>query len=530
MSDIKRFGVMLDMSRNAVMRVGEIEKFILLVKKAGYDSVGLYLEDVYEIEGEQYFGYLRGKYTSAEIKEIDRFALDNGVELIPYIETLAHLNGLTRHRAYSDIFDIDDVLLIDEPKTYALIEKMFKTVSENFSSRVINIGFDEAYGAGRGKYLDKHGFCDRYELLIRHLNKVCGIAFKYGFKPHIWSDMFFRLACGEYAPADIPEPVKKAVPEGVGLAYWDYYHKDKEFYDKMFASHKSFGREIWFTGGAWSWFGFSPLAKQSLATMRPAMESVINSGVESVMIAMWGDGGKECSFFSLLHVLYAIRQYGYGNFDARKIKEGFKETFGLDFDGFMTLDLPNDMCEDSVAGDPVNPARVILYDDILSGVFEKNIAANSEIPYALFLEKAEKAKNDAGEFGYVFETVCRLLRLLAAKQRLGVDLRKAYKSGDRVKLKSLTDGIDGLIELVKDFHAAFRYQWFKENKPQGFEIQDARLGGLIMRLSTCKKRLSDYLDGSIDVIEELEEEILPQLDGKTLRSYSWSSIISENRI
>ncbi|MBO4594530.1 MAG: beta-N-acetylhexosaminidase, partial [Clostridia bacterium] len=105
-----------------------------------------------------------------------------------------------------------------------------------------------------------------------------------------------------------------------------------------------------------------------------------------------------------------------------------------------------------------------------------------------------------------------------------------YKSGDRVKLKSLTDGIDGLIELVKDFHAAFRYQWFKENKPQGFEIQDARLGGLIMRLSTCKKRLSDYLDGSIDVIEELEEEILPQLDGKTLRSYSWSSIISENRI
>ena len=530
MAEFKHFGVMLDMSRNAVMRVDEIEKFIFLVKKAGYDSVGLYLEDTYEIDGEPYFGYLRGRYTSAEIKEIDAFAKACGVELIPYIQTLAHLNALTRHRAYSDIFDLDDVLLVDEPKTYALIEKMFKTVAENFSSRVINIGFDEAYGAGRGKYLDKHGFCNRYEILSRHLNKVCEIAFRYGFKPHIWSDMFFRIACGEYAPTDIPESVKNSVPKGVGLAYWDYYHKDKEFYDKMFAAHKSFGREVWFAGGAWSWFGFSPLAKQSFATMKPAIKSVSDSGVENVTVTLWGDGGRECSFFSLLHVLYALRQYGYGNFDDEKIKKGFKETFGLDFDGFMSLDLPNDMCENFVIGDPINPARVILYNDILSGVFDANIAANPEIPYALFAEKIEKAKKGAGEFAYVFDTVCRLCRVLAAKQRIGLDIRAAYKSHDKEKLKGLADKLDAVAQSVKDLHAAFRYQWFKENKPQGFEIHDARLGGLILRISTCKTRVCDYVEGRIGKIEELEEEILPQLDGKTLRSYSWSSLIGTGRI
>lgn len=529
MAEFKHFGVMLDMSRNAVMRVDELKKMILLIKKMGYNCLGLYLEDTYEIEGEPYFGYLRGRYTAAEIKEIDSFALDNGIEVIPHVQTLAHLNCLTRHKDYSGIFDMNDVLLIDEPKTYELIDKMLKTISENFSSRTINIGFDEAFGVGRGKYLDKHGFCDRYEILMRHLEKVTEIALKYGLKPHMWSDMFYRIACNDYIPAEIPQKVKELVPEQVGLAYWDYYHKDKDFYDKMFESHKSFNRDVWFAGGAWSWFGYSPLAGQSFRTMQPAIESVIDNGIENVMITMWGDGGRECSFFSLIHVLYAIRQFGYGNFDMNSIKEGFKQTFGWDFDDFLTLDLPNDTCENFVMGDPITPARVILYNDLLLGIFDANIDSNPKIPYGIFADRIFNAMQNVGEYAYVFDTLYKLCKVLDVKQRLGIDLRVAYKNKDKNELKELTDKIDEIINLVKDFHSAFRFQWFKENKPQGFENFDVKLGGLIMRLSTCKMRLDDYLDGKTTLLEELEEDILPQLDGKTLRSYSWSSLVSMGR-
>lgn len=530
MADFKHFGVMLDMSRNAVMRVDEIKKFILLIKKMGYDTLGLYIEDTYEIDGEPYFGYLRGRYTCKELKEIDKFALENGIEVIPHIQTLAHLHALSRHRAYSSIFDMDDVLLIDEPKTYELIEKMFKTLSECFSSRIINIGFDEAFGVGRGKYLDKHGFCDRYEMLTRHLNKVCELAVKFGFNPHMWSDMFYRIACNDYIPADIPETVKKLVPEQVGLAYWDYYRKDKAFLDEMLKSHKSFNREVWFAGGAWSWLGHSPLQTQSFDTMQPAIKSVIDNGIEHVMITMWGDCGRECSFYSLIHILYAIRQYGYGNFDLDKIKDGFNKTFGLDFDAFSTLSLPNDMNENFHMADPINPARVILFNDLLLGIFDANIAVNDEIPYANYAKKIKEQKQSAGEFAYVFDTIYKLCKVLELKQRLGVDLRKAYKDKNVYYLKLLTNKIDDVILAVKDFHSAFSFQWFKENKPHGFEVFDVRLGGLAMRLSTCKMRLVEYIDGKIDKLEELEEEILPQLDGKTLRSYSWSGLVSAGRI
>ena len=530
MANFKHFGVMLDMSRNAVMRVDEVKNFITLIKKMGYNTLGLYIEDTYEIDGEPYFGYLRGRYTAKEIKEIDAFALANGIEVIPHIQTLAHLNTLTRHSVYSSVFDMNDVLLIDEPKTYDLIEKMLKTISENFSSRIINIGFDEAFGVGRGKYLDKHGFCDRYEMLTRHLQKVTDIATKFGFQPHMWSDMFYRISCNDYVPCEIPENVKELVPEQVGLAFWDYYHKDKTFYDDMFKSHQSFNREVWFAGGAWSWFGHSPLAGQSFATMKPAIESVLDNGIEHVMITMWGDCGRECSFYSLIHILYAIRQFGYGNFDMDEIKKGFNQTFGLDFDGFMSLDYPNDLSENFVMPDPMNPARVIMYNDILMGVFDTNISANPEIPYDIFAEKIGKAKENAGEFTYVFDTIHKLCKLLGAKYRLGIDLRTAYKQKDNAKLKELVEKVDLVTDLVKEFHSAFRYQWLKENKAQGFEVHDARMGGVIMRLDTCKMRVNDYLDGKIDKIEELEEEILPQLDGKTLRSYSWSGLVTTNRI
>ena len=198
MANYKRFGVMLDMSRNAVMKVEEVKHFIDVIKKFGYNALGLYLEDTYELEGEEYFGYLRGRYTVKELKEIDDYADKNGVEVIPYIQTLAHFTNLTRHQVYDDIIDIDDILLIDDPKTYELIDKMLKTCAQTFKTKNINIGMDEAFNVGAGKYLKKHGYCDRYQMLLRHLNKVVDITKKYGLTRYLFFCCFSLFSFETY--------------------------------------------------------------------------------------------------------------------------------------------------------------------------------------------------------------------------------------------------------------------------------------------------------------------------------------------
>ncbi|MCI8459751.1 MAG: beta-N-acetylhexosaminidase, partial [Clostridia bacterium] len=74
MNIYKRFGAMLDCSRNAVLNISAVKRLIDGLAKMGYNTLELYTEDTFEVEGEPYFGYLRGRYSGAEIKEIDAYA------------------------------------------------------------------------------------------------------------------------------------------------------------------------------------------------------------------------------------------------------------------------------------------------------------------------------------------------------------------------------------------------------------------------------------------------------------------------
>ena len=190
----RRMGTMLDCSRNAVMNVNSLKKWIDICAKIGFNTVLLYTEDTYEIPEEPYFGYLRGRYSQAEIKEVDAFAKERGVELIPCIQTLAHVNGIVRWPAFAPIIDTADILLAGEDRTYELIDRMFASVAASYSTKIVNIGMDEAHMIGRGRYYDLHGDTDKVKILIEHIKKVSGIGKKYGLTLLIWSDMFFRLA------------------------------------------------------------------------------------------------------------------------------------------------------------------------------------------------------------------------------------------------------------------------------------------------------------------------------------------------
>src|SRR5690606_4541998 len=142
---VERLTYMVDVSRNAVLKVETIKKLVEYLAFFGYSSLQLYTEDTFEMEDEPYFGYMRGAYTKQEIKEIETYAANFGLELVPCIQTLAHLNGIKRYGAYSGLFDTADILLVEDDKTYELIEKMIKTSHDNFGSKYINIGMDEAY-------------------------------------------------------------------------------------------------------------------------------------------------------------------------------------------------------------------------------------------------------------------------------------------------------------------------------------------------------------------------------------------------
>ena len=63
----EKLGVMIDCSRNAVLKMPAFQRMVDILSSLGYDYIRLYTEDTYEVEGEPFFGYMRGKYTAEEI-------------------------------------------------------------------------------------------------------------------------------------------------------------------------------------------------------------------------------------------------------------------------------------------------------------------------------------------------------------------------------------------------------------------------------------------------------------------------------
>lgn len=513
----KSLGVMLDMSRNAVMTLPALKKYFTIIKKMGYNTVFLYTEDTYEVDGEPYFGYMRGRYSKDEMKELDAFSSAMGIEVIPCIQTLAHLNGTLRWNQIP--IDCNDILLADDERTYELIDRMFSTLSQCFRTKRIHVGMDEAHMLGRGKHLDIHGYEPAASIIKRHLERVCKIAEKYGYEVMLWSDMFFRSWCGgkyyQENVVEVPKEIKDSLPKSVIPVYWDYYHQKEEEYDVMIENHNQLSKKTWFAGGVWSWSGFTPHNEFSFRMMGAAMRSCRKNGIKNIFMTMWGDDGAECSKFAMLPALMFVAEYAKGNEDMDSIKAKFKRIVGVDFDDYMKLDLPDDFrSEDERFSDgtlvPVNPSKYMLYSDYFNDFLDYTVVPGGNEKYKEYAAELAAAAKKYRRFAYLFNAAAKLCEALAVKYELGYKTRAAYEAGDKDALRALAENDYPAAEkLIKAFAVAFEKQWFTENKPCGFDVQDRRLGGIIYRTSACRKRILDYVNGRIEKIEELEEELLP---------------------
>lgn len=536
----KTFGTMLDCSRNAVMTAESVKRWVDLTAKLGCNTLHLYMEDTYEVDGQPYFGHLRGRYSKAELKQIDAYAAAHGMQVIPCIQTLAHVNALFHWPVYREIRDAADILLTGDERTYALVDGMFRTLRECLRTNIVNIGMDEADLLGLGKYLTLHGYRDRFSILMEHLRRVSEMAKKYDFELLMWGDMFFRLAGGDYFTnfnqnpelGEIPEEVRQLVPENIHLAYWDYFSRDRQSYERNIDAHNAIKSGSWFAGGLWTWAGFAPHNTFSIATMREAMKACHAKGVENVVMTMWGDNGAECSKFAVLPALFTVSQMAQDIDDVETIHANFEREFGIPFEDFRALDLIGTQNDSAEA--IYNPEKYLLYCDPFMGQFDNRVKSGDAAGYADCAARLA-VYADHAEYGYLFRSLRALCAFLSVKADLGIRTRAAYLSGDKKAAKALCTDYDAALKRLDAFYAAYEQQWMHENKPQGFDVVDLRIGGQRQRLLHCRDRLLAYAEGQLDRIEELEEPVLDccceeNADGQATRAIFWHEIASANVI
>ena len=520
--NFESIGYMADCSRNAVLNVETVKKLVRVLSMLGYNELQLYMEDTYEVDNEPMFGYLRGRYTKLEMKEMNDYAQKYDVELVPCIQTLAHLNQIKRWTQYGDCFDCNDILLCGDERVYQLIENIFSTLADCFTSRKIHLGMDEAHMLGRGNYLTKNGHHNPVEVFISHLSKVTSIAERYGFKPMIWGDMFYRLLNdGAYyensGKVQFDESVIKSLPKNVELVYWDYYSTQKEHYNQMFSSYAQFENEIRFASGVWKFVGWVPHNTYAMHTIDACMPAVHTHKIRRIMTTGWGDDGAECSTFAALPTL------AYFSLKAllktqEEIENEFFALTGYTFKEFMRVDELHAAFSESPTKNPITFTKNVLYNDLFMGYLDKLYEGEYKGRFQKVVSDLESVKN--GKYSYIFETFIGLGKTLDKKYDLGIRIRAAYEKQDRRGLEEAVQEIDKILNELEGFYQSFRAQWYIENKPQGFEVQDIRLGGLILRLKNCQRTLRDYLNNRITKIPELEEKLLKEaLGGATISTF-----------
>ena len=505
-------GVMFDCSRNAVLKPEAVRMFLRRMALMGLNLAMLYTEDTYEVPEQPFFGYKRGRYTYEELKALDDYGALFGVELCPCIQVLGHLKRVLHWPAFHALRDNAEVLLADVDGTYELIDQMLRAASAPFRSRRIHIGMDEAYGVGLGEHLARFGYEDPRAVIGRHLTKVLDIADKYGLKPMMWSDMYFHLDGGGYHSENMPsEKAIAAVDRRVSLVYWDYYHAKEEQYAWALKKHAVFGVPTVFAGGLWTWPGPAPAYPLAIENTVAGLAACMKADVDTVLATAWGDNGAECNLQAALLGMQLYGEMTYtGAYDPDALAARFRRCCGADARAFLDLSRLNyTPAIKNLPSDPANLCKFMLWQDPLVELFEADTEGYRLAEhFASLVPLYAQYEQENPAYGLLFRFYTALARALALKCLWHENAAKAVRAGDRAMAGKLADGVPETIEAFKALRHIWRKLWESTNKPNGFEVIEVRLGGVMARLATAEDKMRDFAGGAVDDIPELTEPSL----------------------
>lgn len=503
--------VLVECSTGSTPTVATLKRYIDLLKAFGYSHLYLGLTDAYKLEGEPYFNFGRGGYSTEQLREIDEYADKRGIELRAGVQVLGHMGFMQQHDCYVDLFDNDAIFMVGKKEVYEFIDKIFATISSSIRSRVIHIGMDETFNLGLGRYLEENGYTDRRTLLLQHLQQVVQIAEKYSYSCEIWSDMFFHEM--EESDMQSVEVVRKKIPKGVKLAHWRYHKRENGVLEQEIAMHKAMCDEVILAGCAWKSMGLAPNNKYSIELAEQQMQVCRQAGVEHYMVTLWSNAGGHCSIYSVLPTLFAIAEMATGKKMENINKDKFKEIVGVEFDEFMLLDNLNNPFYKELDGKNAR-CQWGLLSDIFLGSHDLYLSLESNDAYQALARRYAEVK--AGDYQLLFKCFSLYASVLSIKMNLGVKVRTAYKAKDKEKLRTyVSHDIPKLIENMREFIRHFEAYWLTENMPFGLEVHHLFYGGQLQRWSYIAKRIRKHLEDALPIEEMEREELLPEENSQT---------------
>jgi len=213
-------GVSDDISRGQAATIENLKKFI---KELSHFKINhyylVYFQDMFLFKNHPEIGKGRGAYSKEDMIELNTFAKQHFVELIPIFQTIGHWENILHHPDYWKYgeFPGSNSLNVANEEIYDLLDEMIGELSECFTSEYFHIAADESWDVGKAagkEYVDGIGMAQAY---LKHYRKIYDIVKKHGFKTIVvYHDILYKY-----------EEVLSGLPKDMIIMYWRYNTKKK---------------------------------------------------------------------------------------------------------------------------------------------------------------------------------------------------------------------------------------------------------------------------------------------------------------
>ncbi len=291
--DFQTRGILHDVTRGKVPTLETLKQLVDRLAALKINQLQLYMEHafVYSFDPEICGG--DHGLTSGEVSELDAYATQRFVQLVPAVATLGHMGKILSMSRYQELAEIPSRVSWEEmdwptrargltldcqhPESWALVERIWSDILNAFSSPVVNICGDEPWDLGQGSNHEPLEGDARGRVYLDHIARTHALCARAGRQCYFWSDVITRY------PA-----LFERVPQDATVLHWGY--DDEAEYETTLELTRA-GVNTFVCPGTSAWKRLIPamdLAERNIASFARVGKK---AGAVGMITTDWGDHG-----------------------------------------------------------------------------------------------------------------------------------------------------------------------------------------------------------------------------------------------
>jgi hexosaminidase len=484
--DMRRRGVMLDISRDKVPTVATLYDLVDRLASWKINELQLYTEHTFAYRRHPEVWAKASPLTAEEILALDTYCKERHIELVPNQNSFGHLHRWFEHDRYLPLAETETgattpwgtkmahpfSLSPAAPESLSFLEGLYAELLPNFSSQYFNVGCDETFDLGLGR---SRALCEergKGRVYLDFLLEIHKRATAHDRTMQFWGDIINQY------PDLVPE-----LPKDTVALEWGY-EAEHDFAGKARLFGKS-GIPFYVCPGTSSWTSLAGRTDNAMGNIQSAAQNGLEHGAVGLLNTDWGDMGH----WQPLPVSYLGFAYG------AALSWAYEKNLGIDLpavlDAFAFEDRAGVMGNIAYGlGNAYKAPGVLVHNgSVLFWAYHRPLAEMKE-RWAGAVKQAEMDPRDdkalterlQGTLDYI-DGVMADLEDAHMKRPDGELIMREFdhaaamlRHGARRLLFQLGEGDrEELLEDLKAIERRHRALWLKRNRPGGLEDSAGRM-------------------------------------------------------